>query len=426
MKLCAMYNIIVVGAGVAGLIAAGTAAAERPNDTKLKVLLLEKMEKPARKLRITGKGRCNITNTKPHDEFLSKIKQGAEFAKYAFEEFDNQAVIKFLNSIGLPTMIERGDRVFPASGRAQDVADALEKWAKSQGVEIMCNAEVSDVNVENWKVASVSLKNGQSFDCQSVIITTGGVSYPLTGSTGDGYQFAFDAGHAIVPLRPALVPLVSNEDLTELAGLQLRNVSVNLYVDNILTETRFGDVDFYEKSISGATILQISRTAVDAIIDHKNVRLEIDLKAALSVAKLSARIGREIEAMPSATFKILLQKMAPSQIHQKIASSAGIALKKMITTLSPADIAAIITALKQVQFSIVDYRPFAEAIITAGGVSTDECDDKTMESKIISGLYFAGEVLDIDADTGGYNIQLALSTGRLAGHYSATHRTENP
>lgn len=409
-----MYDVVVIGGGPAGLMAAGSAA-----EAGARVLLLEKMEKPARKLRITGKGRCNITNTKSHEDFFAKIRSGAEFSTPAFEAFDNQDVVEFMNSAGLPTTKERGDRIFPQSSRAQDVASALERWAKSCGATIRCDAKVDQITTHNGRVASVRLENNELIDCHSVIVATGGISYPITGSTGDGYEMAAALGHSIEPIRPSLVPLESDEPLEPLAGLALRNVAIRLLVDNKTMQERFGDVDFYPQSIGGATVIQISRDAVDAIIERKTVHLEIDLKPALSTEKLIRRIERELAALPNATFKILLQKLTPSPLHKKIACTIGMPLKTPTTKISAINIAHLADALKSLSFRITDYRPFSEAIVTAGGVATSECDPQTMESTKIANLYFAGEVLDIDADTGGYNIQLALSTGRLAGISSA-------
>lgn len=409
-----MYDVVVIGGGPAGLMAAGTAA-----EAGARVLLLEKMEKPARKLRITGKGRCNITNTKSHEDFFAKIRSGAEFSTPAFEAFDNKDVIEFLNAIGLPTAQERGDRIFPQSSRAQDVANALERWAKSHGATIRCDAKVDEIITQNGRVASVHLENNELIDCHSVIIATGGISYPITGSTGDGYEMAAALGHSIEPIRPSLVPLQTDESLEPLAGLALRNVAIRLLVDNKTAQERFGDVDFYAQSIAGATVIQVSRDAVDAIIERKTVHLEIDLKPALTTDKLVRRIERELADLSNATLKILLQKLTPSPLHKKIAYTIGIPLKTPTTRLTAHDVNRLASTLKSLSFRITDYRPFTEAIVTAGGVATDECDPQTMESMKIKNLYFAGEVLDIDADTGGYNIQLAFSTGRLAGMSAA-------
>ncbi|MEG2606725.1 MAG: aminoacetone oxidase family FAD-binding enzyme, partial [Mucinivorans sp.] len=255
-----MYDIIVVGGGPAGMIAAGTAGSLGAN-----VLLLEKMEKPARKLRITGKGRCNITNTADTERFISKIRAGGEFVGSAYKAFDNRATIGFLEEIGLPLTIERGERVFPQSGRAQDVANAIENWISKQNVAIRCNVQVKDIIVNKSNVCSVVAASGEVIECHAVILATGGVSYPSTGSDGDGHEIADALGHEIIPLRPALVPLSTNESLDTLAGLELRNVEVTLMSDGKAIDSRFGELTFYKNAISGPTVIALSRMAVDAI-----------------------------------------------------------------------------------------------------------------------------------------------------------------
>lgn len=398
-----MVDLIVVGGGVAGLIAAARAASQGAS-----VVLLEKMSKPARKLCITGKGRCNLTNERELEDFLSKIVQGSEFVREAIGRFDNRATCRLFEEIGVPLVVERGGRVFPASGKAWDVADAMVRWARRVGVDIRCGAEVTQIK-KGFQV----VVGGESLECRSVLITTGGVSYPLTGSTGDGYGFAYDFGHDIVAVRPALVPL-EIDSLRQYEGLKLRNTGLQLLVDSQVVQERFGDVDFTDRGLSGATVLQVSRTAVDALADSRKVEVLLDLKPALSELKLRNRIGRELEQLGGISFKVLLQKLVPSPLFAKISAQCGIALSRQVSALSDADLGRVIEALKSLRFDIRDYRPFSEAIITAGGVSLDNINPKTMESKLVEGLYFAGEVLDIDADTGGFNIQIALSTGYLA------------
>ncbi|MEG1371261.1 MAG: NAD(P)/FAD-dependent oxidoreductase [Mucinivorans sp.] len=415
-----MYDVVVVGAGPAGLMAAGVAGGDGAS-----VLLVEKMEKPARKLRISGKGRCNITNTADLDKFMSKVRAGCEFVSFAFQEFDNKSVMNFLASIGLDVIVERGERVFPSTGRAQDVANTIENWVSRQNVDIRCNAQVKEIVVKNSVVAAIELSDGEIIECKSVILTTGGVSYPLTGSDGEGHEMAYDLGHSIVPLRPSLVPLVADESMKALVGLELRNVNTSLMVDENLFDSRFGEVVFYDNSISGPTVLALSRFAVDALLDSKKVALILDIKPALSQEKIVNRINREIALIPSAPIKVLLDKLAPRGLHSKIAKQAGINAKGSINSLNDRDIVLIAEALKSLKFRIIDYRPFSEAIVTAGGVSTNEIDEYTMQSKLVKNLFFAGELIDIDADTGGYNIQLALSTGHLAGRCAAASALKN-
>ncbi|MFI3286844.1 MAG: aminoacetone oxidase family FAD-binding enzyme [Rikenellaceae bacterium] len=408
-----MYDLIIVGAGAAGLMAAGRAA-----ELGCDVLLLEKMEKPARKIRITGKGRCNITNTRPREEFLEKVRSGKEFIESAWLNFDNRATMLFLSSQGLDITVERGGRVFPSSGKAWDVANTIEYWARDLGVEVRCDSEVESVEVEDGKVKGVRIKGKEALvEGRNVLLTTGGASYPRTGSSGDGYTMAYAVGHTIEPITPALIPLEIDEDLEPYRGLDLKNVGVKLLVDGIPTEERFGEMEFSDKAMGGAIILQISRTAVEAIIDEKRVVVEIDLKPALTDKKLAFRLERDLETLPeSAPMRALLDKFTPRPLHRKIVNqiSPDLKLRTPIGELNDELKEGFVKVLKHLQFGIKDYRPFDEAIVTAGGVSLDEVNPETMESKKISGLYFAGELLDIDADTGGYNIQLALSTARLA------------
>lgn len=403
--------VIVIGAGVAGLMAAGVAARKGHS-----VLVLEKMEKPARKLRITGKGRCNITNTKGTKEFLGKVNSGADFVEFSLSRFDTAATYAFFEKRGLSLIVERGDRVFPASGKAWDVASALISWAVEGGAEIRSHSPVGEIITdEAAKVMGVRLENGDMIECQSVILTTGGVSYPSTGSSGDGHQMAYELGHQVVELRPALVPL---EVESRVQGqIALRNVSLGLVVDDVVVESRFGDVEFTAQAgvVGGAITLQLSGMAVDAVIDRRKVELLLDLKPALSAEKLKNRILREKETLQNATLKVLLQKLTPSPLHAHLIDQCDMSLKTPLEAITDDQVKLLVDTLKALRFKVKDYRPFSEAIVTAGGVDLSQVDSHTMQSQLIKGLYMAGELLDIDADTGGYNIQIALSTGRLAG-----------
>ncbi len=398
------YDLIVVGGGVAGLVAAGVAASRGE-----RVLLLEKMEKPARKLRITGKGRCNLTNLRPREEFFEKIRQGADFFRPAFEAFDNRATVQFFESIGLPLVCERGERLFPASGRAWDVADALVRWCREQGVELLCQTPVGTLNIEQGAVAGVATARGD-YAARRVILCTGGVSYPATGSTGDGHQFAHDAGHRIVPLRPALVPV--EVALSPRTAVALRNVRLSLRIDGAVADERFGEMELHDGVAEGAIVLQVSRTAVDAFLDGKRVELAIDLKPALTADKLAARLARERQVLAGGTLRQLLGKLLPAGLHAEVAERLGCSLSKSAGLVRDE---ALIGLLKEFRMEMTDYRPFTEAIVTAGGVDLSQVNPQTLESRLVGGLYFAGELLDLDADTGGYNLQIALSTGYLAG-----------
>lgn len=411
-----MYDVIVIGAGAAGLMAAATAARNGKS-----VLLMEKMEKAGRKIRISGKGRCNLTNARPPEEFKEAIRTNAEFFDVAFAEFNNKATIRFFERIGVKLDIERGQRVFPKSGKAWDIANALVDYCLDNGVEIAYNARVSDILTLGDKVYGVKYFNKRGFErkeeAENVIIATGGVSYPGTGSTGDGYDFADRLGHIIEEVRPSLTPLrTSHPQRKFLDGLLLKNINAKLYVENELVREEFGEISFSERGIEGAVALRVSRDAVDALIDEKRVKLVIDMKPALTEEILFERIKREIaEMQPDEFFSELLRKLVPKHFVIPIAHELDIHSKNYIRKVTDAEIHRLIKVLKGMVFPITDYAPFEYAVVTAGGVCCDEVNKYTMESLKVKGLYFAGEVLDLDANTGGYNLQIAFSTGRLAG-----------
>ena len=411
-----MYDVIVIGAGAAGLMAAGTAAM-----SGRQVLLIEKMEKAGRKIRITGKGRCNLTNARPAEEFIEKVRTNQEFFSVAFAEFNNRATIRFFERIGVKLDIERGERVFPHSGKAWDIANALVEFCEDKGVKIVYKTRVTEIMTFDGKVTGVKYINARGFERREeapyIIIATGGVSYPATGSTGDGYDFAASVGHNIEPVRPSLTPLRTSHPQREyLNGLLLKNVGAKLYIDNELRQEEFGELGFSERGIEGAVALRLSRDAVDAIIDERKVKIVVDLKPALDEETLLARIDREIGEMQSSEFFAeLLRKLVPKQLVVPLAKEVDFHSKTYVGKLTEAEKMRLVKILKGMVFPITDYAPFENAIVTAGGVSCDEVNRYTMESTLIKGLYFAGEVLDIDANTGGYNMQIAFSTGRLAG-----------
>ncbi|MBO5671581.1 MAG: NAD(P)/FAD-dependent oxidoreductase [Alistipes sp.] len=411
-----IYDVIVIGAGAAGLMAAGTAAMNGR-----KVLLMEKMERAGRKIRITGKGRCNLTNARPAEEFLEKVRTNADFMSVAFAEFNNRATIRFFERLGVKLEIERGERVFPKSGKAWDIANALVEFCEDKGVEIQYKRRVTEVITIGDRVAGVKYINDRGFErrveADNVIIATGGVSYPSTGSTGDGYMFADALGHRIEPVRPSLTPLRSSHPQQEyMNGLLLKNVGVKLFVDNELKAEEFGEMGFSERGIEGAVALRVSRDAVDALLDERKVKIVVDLKPALDEQTLLARIEREIaEMQPSEFFSELLRKLVPKQLVVPLAKEVDFHSKTYVSKLTEAEKLRLVKILKGMVFPITDYAPFQYAIVTAGGVSCDEVNNYTMESRKVKGLYFAGEVLDLDANTGGYNMQIAFSTGRLAG-----------
>lgn len=411
-----MYDVIVVGAGAAGMMAAATAA-----KNGRRVLLMEKMEKAGRKIRISGKGRCNLTNARPPEEFREAIRTNADFFDVAFAEFNNKATIRLFERLGVKLDIERGQRVFPHSGKAWDIANALMDYCVESGVEVMYDTRVSDVLAIDGKVYGVRYFNKRGFErkeeAPNVIIATGGVSYPATGSTGDGYVFADKLGHTIEAVRPSLTPLrTSHPQRKYLDGLLLKNVAARLYVDNELVREEFGEIGFSERGIEGAIALRMSRDAVDALIDERKVKIVLDMKPALTEEMLTERIRREIADMqPEEFFAELLRRLVPKQMVIPLAHELDVHSKNYIRKVTDAEIARLVKVLKGMTFPIVDYAPFEYAVVTAGGVQCDEVNRYTMQSNKVSGLYFAGEVLDIDANTGGYNMQIAFSTGRLAG-----------
>ena len=411
-----MYDVIVIGAGAAGLMAAATAARNGKQ-----VLLMEKMEKAGRKIRITGKGRCNLTNARPPEEFKEAIRTNAEFFEIAFAEFNNKATIKFFERIGVKLDIERGQRVFPKSGKAWDIANALTDYCIDNGVEIRYNSRITEILTIDNKVYGVKYVNKRGFErkeeAENVIIATGGVSYPGTGSTGDGYIFADRTGHRIEEVRPSLTPLrTSHPQKKFLDGLLLKNVQAQLFVEDEIVREEFGEISFSDRGIEGAVALRVSRDAVDALIDQKRVKLVIDMKPALTEEMLFDRIKREISEMqPEEFFSELLRKLVPKHFVIPIAHELDVHSKNYIRKVTDAEIRRLVKVLKGMVFPITDYAPFEFAVVTAGGVSCEDVNRYTMESLKVKGLYFAGELLDIDANTGGYNLQIAFSTGRLAG-----------
>ncbi len=412
-----MYDVIIIGAGAAGMMAAGVAAR-----AGLKVALVEKMEKAGRKVRITGRGRCNVTNSKPREEFLEHVRANADFFAPSFKQLDNRVIPAFFRKLGCKLVEERGDRLFPESGKAWDVADALADWAKDEGdVEVMFNTTVTDLIITAGKVRGVRVttKKGypRNLEAANVIVATGGVSYPSTGSTGDGYRFAHAAGHRIEEVRPSLVALESSDKVVaELKGANLRNVGVKLLIDNELAQEEFGEMEFSNRGLDGAVMLRVSRRAVDALIAEQQVAIEIDLKPALDVPMILARIEREIEGMAEdSTCGELMRKLLPKPLVMPFAGRAGVTLREGVSRMTDGQKEAVAACLKSWTLPVSDYRPFEEAVVTAGGVAVEDVDSATLQSRLVKGLYFAGEVLDIDGDTGGYNLQIAFSTGYLAG-----------
>jgi len=405
------FDLIIVGGGASGLICAGIAAGRG-----LSVLLLEKMPIPARKLRISGKGRCNITNIAPKQDFMQHIGPDSRFLHNAFGVFFSEELVIFFESIGIKTIVEQGGRIFPASGKATDVVDGLTAWVKKQGAQLRCSTPVKEVIIENGKATGIITSGNEKIVAGSVVVATGGLSYPATGSTGDGYRFAGKAGHEVHPLRPMLVPLVSDDAfIPKLDGLHLRNISVAIFIDGKKKHDIFGELEFMKNALTGPVILSLSRKFIDEVTVKKKIVFCIDFKPALDHAKLDARLLRDLNSMGKENFYELLRGLLPSQLIPVFAELLHISREKKCSQISGAERKKIVELLKSFPVNIVGHRDYNEAIITGGGISLKEVNPKTLESKLIKNLYFTGEVLDLDADTGGYNLQIAFSTGYLAG-----------
>jgi predicted Rossmann fold flavoprotein len=404
-------DLIIIGGGASGLMAAGIAAARGRM-----VIILEKMSRPARKLSITGKGRCNITNIASPAEFMKHIGPDSRFLKFAFSKFFAQDLITFFNGIGVQTVTEQGGRVFPASEKAQDVVDALVNWATKSGVEIRCDQPVKHIALRGQEVAGVIMEDSSLLKAGSVILASGGSSYPATGSTGDGYKMAKELSHTVSAVRPALVPFETEGDLAQrMQGLALKNVQVNVWIDGRKAGEAFGEMLFTHFGVSGPIILSLSRRFADDVMEGKHVDFSIDLKPALDDAKLDARLLRDINEHGKKSYASLLKMWLPSSMIPVFAVMTAIHPEKLAHQISAAERKKIRLLMKDLRLKVRRTRGFKEAIITAGGVSTKEIDPTTMQSKRIKNLYFAGEVIDLDADTGGYNLQIAFSTGFVAG-----------
>lgn len=411
-----MSEVIVVGGGASGLMAAGQAAAQGAS-----TLILEKMEQPGRKLLLTGKGRCNLTNLGSVQQFIEHFNPQGQFLTQLFYRFFHPQLREFFEELGVPTEVQRGDRVFPKSENAREVRDALLRWIGELGVEVITNTPVTHLIIEGEEIKGVETHRGNDH-AKAVIIATGGTAYPGTGSTGDGYKLAREAGHTIVPIRPALVPLVTQGDTAQkLQGLSLRNVQANLWVNGEKTDDLFGEMLFTHFGLSGPIILSLSRQVVDHLRMGKDVVIAIDLKPALDHPTLDDRLLRDIQALGRKQFSSLLEGLLPKKLIPICVEETGIPWDKKNNQISAEERTRLRMWLKEdFRFQIVDHLSFDQAIITAGGVDTREIDPQTMESKRVRGLYFAGEVLDVDADTGGYNLQAAFSTGWAAGRAAAS------
>ncbi|MCC8016244.1 MAG: NAD(P)/FAD-dependent oxidoreductase [Clostridiales bacterium] len=402
-------NVVVIGAGASGLMAAAESA-------KLgnKVTVVEKMPKCASKVRITGKGRCNITNACfDLNELIENVPENPRFLYSAFSNFMPYDTIAFFEDLGVKTKVERGNRVFPVSDKASDVADALIKNAKNSGVKFV-HARAEYFEFENNLIKAIVLDNNEKLFCESVAVCTGGKSYPATGSTGDGYRLAKQAGHSIVKIKPALVPLVcSNNFISSLQGLSLKNIAVKVFQGDRLIYSDFGEMLFTHFGVSGPVILSASSNIRS--FEEGKVRIKIDLKPALDFKTLDKRLQREFSEQSNKDFINSLSKLLPKKLIPVIVSLSGISPSVKVNEITRMQRHNLAELIKDFCADVSDFYYIDSAIVTRGGVDVREIDPKTMKSKIIDNLFFAGEVIDVDAYTGGFNLQIAFSTGVLCG-----------
>lgn len=411
-------KVIVIGGGPAGMMSA-IASAENGN----KVILIEKMQSLGRKLLITGKGRCNITSSLSMDEFIKNTPGNGMFLYSVYKNYTNTDIIDFLKKQGLEVKEERGNRIFPITDKSQDVLKCFTKRLKELNVEILLNQKVSEILVKDEEVIGVKLQD-KIINADKIILATGGESYPLTGSTGDGYKMVEKLGHTVTKIKPSLVPLETFEKDTckEMQGLSLRNVEIKLkdIEKNKIIYEDFGEMLFTHFGVSGPTILSSSAHLVrykniDELLKNKKIKLSIDLKPALSEEKLDERILRDFNEIKNKQFKNSLDKLLPQKLINIIIKRSGINPQKQVNEIKKEERRNLVKLLKNFEVTIKGFRPIDEAIITSGGINIKEINPKTMESKIVNGLYFAGEIIDVDSYTGGFNLQIAYSTGYTAG-----------
>ena len=406
------YDVVVIGGGAAGMIAAGAAGSLNKS-----VLLLEKNEKLGKKLYITGKGRCNFTNMASPEDFLKKVPRNHKFLYGALNSFSSDDIVSLLNTLGLKTKVERGGRVYPSSDKSRDVIKYLEKYMRINNVEIRLNTKVAGVICFDDAVTGINLDDDKVISTKSVIVATGGLSYPSTGSDGDGYRFAQVLGHKIVELTPSLIPLeVKEEYIKELQGLSLKNVTVSLISGGKVLYNDFGEMLFTHFGLSGPLILSASHYAVEALRKGIKINAAIDLKPYMTCEELDKRLLKEFDTFMNKQFKNSLDNLLPQKIIPVIIKLSGISETKPVNQISKYERKELCNVIKNLTFEITSPRPIAEAIVTAGGIAVNEINPKTMESKLIKGLFFAGEVIDVHGFTGGYNLQIAFSTGYAAGY----------
>lgn len=402
-------RVVVIGGGPAGMMASGIAGSRG-----LEVILVEKNDTLGKKLLLTGKGRCNLTNDTDINGLINNIPVNGKFLYSAFSKFSSQDLINFFNNLGVKTKVERGGRVFPASDRAEEILNALKRFLRENNVKIV-KGEVKKVLASDRKVLGLVLKDGSFIPSSSVIIATGGLSYPETGSTGDGYRFARELGHSIVPPKPSLVPLETEDAwVRKLQGLTLKNISIKV-LDNkdTIVYQDFGEMLFTHFGVSGPVILSASSHMRD--IDNNKYRIIIDLKPRLNEEELDKRIQRDFDKYSRKYFSNALDELLPKSLIPIIVELSGIPYNKYVNQITREERRKLVKLLKNLTVTISRFRPIREAIVTSGGVNVNEINPSTMESKIVKGVFFAGEVIDVDGYTGGFNLQIAFSTGYVAG-----------
>lgn len=405
-----MKNIIIIGGGPAGMIAAGFAGKNKENN----VILIEKNNKLGRKLFITGKGRCNVTNACSPEDLIANTPGNPYFLYSAFYTFDSYSTMNFFEELGVKLKIERGNRVFPVSEKSSDIVKALALFMQKSNVDIRLNTKVTDVIFNNQKITGV-VANGDIIAADEVIIATGGLSYPVTGSDGDGFKFSKKLGHKVTKLYPSLVPLkVKEQWCRDLQGLSLKNVEFSLMLENKNIYKGFGEMMFTHFGITGPLVLKASRSIIDKF--NKKITAKIDLKPALSEKELDNRILKDFKKFINKSFKNSLDELLPQKMIFTIIKLSGIDPEKKVNSITKDERKLLCSLIKGLELTIYDSNGYNEAVVTAGGICVDEIDPSTMRSKLIQNLLFAGEVIDVDSYTGGFNLQIAFATGYLAGN----------
>ncbi len=402
-------KVIVIGGGAAGMMAAGVAAKKG-----LEVHLFEKNDKLGKKVFITGKGRCNFTNASDVESILEHVVRNPNFLYSALYTFTNQDLIQFFNDLSVPTKVERGNRVFPKSDKSNDIIKALTKFLSTHQVKIHYYSNVKKILVNDGRVTGIQLDSGERHFCDRIIITTGGLSYPKTGSTGHGLTMVEDLGHNIISPFPSLVPIEIKENwIKELQGLSLKNIEMSLYKNNKLIKSEFGEMIFTHYGISGPVTLTLSAYMEGSYTEHT---IHINLKPALSYEQLDRRIQKDFEKYSRRQFKNSLDDLFPKKLIPIMILLSNISPEKYVNQITKFERRSLVSLTQKLILSVKKLRPIDEAIVTAGGVDINEINPSTMESKIVQGLYFGGEIMNVDALTGGYNLQIAFSTGYLAGY----------